>query len=89
MTDKQINHYFEMLNESLKKVALPTSTGDTRQNVFAGEFMLMREERGNIHFKHIGQRNYLYMNKVSGAVTIPMGGNFNLGHFDEYQGGGS
>lgn len=83
MTDKKINHYFEMLEKSLKTVALPTSTGDTRKGVWAGEFMLMREHRDNIHFKHIGQRNYIYMDKISGAVSIPMGGHFHLGHFDK------
>jgi len=85
MERKEINYYFEMLNESLKTTALPTSTGENRLGVFSGEFMLMRETGDNkISFKHIGQRNYLYMDKITGEISIPLGGSFFLGEFDSY-----
>lgn len=81
----QINHYFEMLNESLKTTAIPTSAGEHRKGVFSGEFMFMRETGDNkISFKHIGTRNYLYMDKTTGAISIPAGGAFFLGEFDAY-----
>lgn len=84
MERKQIDHYFEMLNESLKTTALPTSIGENRLSVYAGEFMLMTEDENRIHFKHIGQRNYLYMDKTSGKISIPMGKAFALGEFDSF-----
>ena len=81
MNQEKVNHYFERLDESLKSVGLPTSTGATRM-ARAWEFMLMRESDQYIHFKHKGQRNYLYMDKLTGKITIPVGGPFFLGEFD-------
>lgn len=78
-----IDSSFSMLQQSLKRFALPTEDSGNR---FASveEFMLMNISGDLVHFKHILTRNYLYLDRFTGKISIPVGKPFHLGFFDEY-----
>jgi len=78
-----INGYFVMLEESLRTFPLPKSDG-SRRYAFVGEFMLMDVSGRVVFFKHRDTRNYIYMDKLTGALSIPVGGYFHRGTFDAF-----
>ena len=80
---QDINAYFSMLERSLERFILPTEDGVDRF-AKAAEFMLMRISGDLVHFKHILTRNYLYLDRFTGEISIPTGRPFHLGFFDEY-----
>jgi hypothetical protein len=72
---------FGLLAEALAVHKLPTSTGERRAR--ADEFMLMQSDRNTYWFKHRESRNYLGVQRWTGALIIPKTDEpFNKGVFD-------
>jgi hypothetical protein len=78
-----VDGYFVMLEHSLKTIPLPKSDGSWRY-AQADEFMLMGISGGVVMFKHRDTRNYIWMDKRTGAISIPIGGAFHRGVFDAF-----
>jgi hypothetical protein len=74
--------YFSMFDDSLRSVVLDTEDGVGRLGR-ADEFMFMGIVGEEIGFKHWFSRNYIYMNRFSGALRIPKSDRFfGRGTFD-------
>lgn len=76
---------FALLATALKAQVLPTEHGAHRE-AKAEEFMLMhRSPMGVYGFKHEDTRNYVFVNRYSGALRVPMTTEpFKRGYFDVY-----
>lgn len=81
LNGKMRDIYFSMLGDSLRSFVLPTSDGVGRLGQ-ASEFMLMSFDSHTVYFKHGDTRNYLFMAKLTGKLTVPKGGAFFQGEFD-------
>ena len=76
--------YFSMFDDSLSKTVLDTEDGVGRIGS-AKEFMFMGFTARGIAFKHIDTRNYIYMDRLTGELTIPKSSRyFGQGVFDVY-----
>lgn len=77
-----IDAAFDLLKDALRKNKLPTEGGELR-TAHPGEFMLMHGEESYWYFKHSWTRNYVMINRRSGALFVPQtGGPWRRGFFD-------